>query len=122
LGLSAGDIESKLVRYDCLLGCAAQKESVSAKGAVSSADAWRFSVILVRLLAQLVVRESPNGGECPTVNYGARVLADNFEPGSAYSTAAEFQWIVLPSDVKGKNTFELCGVAKTHAATRSPSA
>lgn len=58
---------------------------------------------------------SVNGGECTTVGYGARVLADNSGPGSLYSTAASFQWLVLPTDgilVKGVNTFELCGGGK----------
>jgi len=61
---------------------------------------------------------SVNGGECTTVGYGARVLADNPGPGSTYSTAASFQWMVLPSDgilVKGTNTFELCGGGKNSA-------
>jgi hypothetical protein len=58
---------------------------------------------------------SVNGGECTTVGYGARVLADNTGPGSTYSTAASFQWMVLPKDrllVTGSNTFELCGGGK----------
>ncbi len=58
---------------------------------------------------------SVNGSRCKTVAYGARVLAYNPGPGSTYSTAASFQWIVMPSDgvlVTGKNTFELCGGGK----------
>lgn len=58
---------------------------------------------------------SVNGGECETLAWGARVLADNPGPGSAYSTAAAFQWVILPSDgvlVRGTNTFELCGGGK----------
>jgi hypothetical protein len=62
---------------------------------------------------------SVNGGECQTLSYGARVLADNPGPGSAYSTAAAFQWVILPDDgvlVKGKNTFELCGGGKNSSS------
>jgi hypothetical protein len=61
---------------------------------------------------------SVNGGACETAFYGARVLADNPGPGSAY-TSATFQWVVLPTDgvlVKGKNTFELCGGGKNSSS------